>query len=157
MSRDRIVSSSATDIRAASAAAENPYASPQQPAAPMLGGCPGEPVTAELVEGSAMRRVFHLSGGVQGRLEWNAQWPVEFIRVQDCKVVAQHAIWYVPHFRFELPTEYGRLPAEVHVRMSRGLPIFLRSFRLIIDGQQVYAEGKKEHARGIWGRRNKPR
>ena len=123
---------------------ENPYVSPAVPCHTdsELRYDPAHLIIETTCEARRMlyRRI-RLYGQVQGTIEWDARSVLEVIRVGKKAVRRTCPFWYTPRFEFVIETEERRFPATIDVRLSRVLPIFVRKFRLIIEGQVAYQEG----------------
>jgi hypothetical protein len=98
-----------------------------------------------------MYRLLQLGGRVNALIEWNAMWPVETVRVNGRIAASQHAVFYCPHFRFNLTCCDKKCLVAVDVQVSRlrvcsGPLIFLlgdkAAFRVSFDDAVIYSEGR---------------
>lgn len=125
---------------------ENPYRSPadeQKRSSPLqVAGSAGSNVLASRTTRGFLKRRIRLSGGIEADLEWIGDSPVERIRVNGTTVASQFALWYCPKFQFDLERLEDRCQITVEIRLSRFAPIFVRGFRIIVNGTVVYLEGQ---------------
>ena len=123
---------------------ENPYISPTVPcrvAGELRYNSQHEHFEAICDARRMLYRRVRLTGSLEGTVEWDARSVVEIIRVGNKSVAQTFPFWYTPQFDFVIDAESMCLPATIEVRLSRLLPIFVRRFRLVIDGSTVYQEG----------------
>ena len=132
-----------SDPSAVGLAGLNPYQSPQT-------SCQIEGVVfndgvqhcqAELLRGGFLYRRLRVYGQVEADVEWDGRTARECIRVGSKTVVSKWPLWYIPRFDFQLRSADQSLPATVELRLSWGLPLLVRRFRLLISGRTVYSEG----------------
>lgn len=95
-------------------------------------------------------RQLHLTGYLETSIVWDARGTREFVSLQGRKVAQKTSLWYVPRFDFEIATLGDPLAATIDVQVA--WLVFVSGFRLRIDGQTVYAEGRwrsrQPHGRG---------
>ncbi len=122
----------------------NPYRSPHSVdvAWPVRGFDEG-PIHAVLLEAAWRFRRVRLVGRVEAELEWNARWPIEFVRVNGRKVQAKSAFWYAQRFQFDLETSSHPVSIQVEVELS--LLDFMmwdavNRFAVLVDEELVYQE-----------------
>lgn len=121
----------------------NPYRSPRHDEPPTeVAFNPHESTTrAECLRRGWLFRRLRLMGRIATTLEWDASGPIETIRVGGQVVSSVCPFWYATRFDFLLPIPGHGVSGCVEVRLTRVLPIALRSFRLLLEGREVYREG----------------
>lgn len=92
------------------------------------------------VQPGLLFRELRLYGFINAEIAWDARHSVEQVCVNGQRAASKLSLWFVPHFDFELTTSIGTLPAAIDVEVSWLL--FVRAFRLTIDGTVVYGEGR---------------
>lgn len=126
---------------AASEATLNPY-QPVKIPEQMTPTIPWRPL-AELevtVRKSFLFRSVRLAGALETEICWNARNATEFVTVDSHRAASRSSLFYAPRFDFILPTTHGDFAARIDVRVA--WLFFVSGFRLSIEDQVVYSEGR---------------
>ncbi len=123
----------------------NPYRSPSVETGDSVpvGSTAIEGLTVALVKRREVYRCVRLSGVLEAEVEWNGDWPFEYIRVDGRTVMSKLAFPYVPQFAFDLESPSGDVfHTVVDVRLwPRFFPLAVRAFRITLGGNVIYSEG----------------
>jgi len=94
-----------------------------------------------VMRSSTLYRRLRLEGQIQAEIEWDARGAIEHVNVNGRKVVGQMAFFSsIPHFEFDMYA--GGRKFHVTIDLRTFLVYITTAFRLAIDGQVVYAEGR---------------